>query len=194
MEYILLPLIEHIAEGMPQLSLVDEDYGQLEVIDEEGKEMYPITYPAVLIDLEQVDWSEVAGKSQMGEARLKIRLIIDCYDDTHASSGTLYRIQERGERADAHREQVLYGQPRHQDLPRDLHLPNFGGYHPSNRVGWRSSVDSHTALFLGPRNPVNSLFGASEGVSLPLIMERSICKMVPSAIKNSCSRISNTAE
>ena len=97
MEYILLPLIEHIAEGMPQLSLVDEDYGQLEVIDEEGKEMYPITYPAVLIDLEQVDWSEVAGKSQMGEARLKIRLIIDCYDDTHASSGTLYRIQERAE-------------------------------------------------------------------------------------------------
>lgn len=97
MEYILLPLIEHIAEGMPQLSLVDEDYGQLEVIDEEGKEMYPITYPAVLIDLEQVDWGEVAGKSQMGEARLKIRLIIDCYDDTHASSGTLYRIQERAE-------------------------------------------------------------------------------------------------
>lgn len=97
MEYILLPLIEHIAEGMPQLSLVDEDYGQLEVIDEEGREMYPITYPAVLIDLEQVDWSELAGKSQMGEARLKIRLIIDCYDDTHASSGTLYRIQERAE-------------------------------------------------------------------------------------------------
>nr|DAJ32243.1 MAG TPA: hypothetical protein [Caudoviricetes sp.]DAM81212.1 MAG TPA: hypothetical protein [Caudoviricetes sp.]DAX19980.1 MAG TPA: hypothetical protein [Caudoviricetes sp.] len=29
---------------------------------------------------------------------------------------------------------------------------------------------------------------------MPLIMERSICKIVPSAIKNSCSRISNTAE
>lgn len=97
MEYILLPLIEHIAEGMPQLSLVDEDYGQLEVIDEEGKEMYPITYPAVLIDLEQVDWESVEGDVQFGIVRLKARLIIDCYDDTHASSGTLYRIQERAE-------------------------------------------------------------------------------------------------
>ena len=77
--------------------MVDEDYGQLEVIDDDGREMYPITYPAVLIDLEQVDWSELAGKSQMGEARLKIRLIIDCYDDTHSGSGTEVRIIEREE-------------------------------------------------------------------------------------------------
>ena len=95
MEYLILPIIQHVAGGLPELSLVDEDYGQLEVIDDDGREMYPITYPAVLIDLEQVDWSELSGKSQMGEARLKIRLIIDCYDDTHSGSGTEGRIIDR---------------------------------------------------------------------------------------------------
>lgn len=97
MEYILLPLLERLSEGMPELMLVDEDYGQLEVVDEEGKEMYPITYPAVLLDLEQVDWEGVQGRSQYGTARLKARLVIDCYDDTHMGSATSERIRERAE-------------------------------------------------------------------------------------------------
>ena len=97
MEHLILPIIQHLAKGMPELSLVDEDYGQLEVIDENGKQMYPITYPAVLVDLEQVEWSNVSGGSQLGEARLKARLIIDCYEDTHIGSNTDLFIQQREE-------------------------------------------------------------------------------------------------
>ena len=61
MEYLILPIIQHISNGMPELMVVDEDYGQLEVVDDEGKLMYELTYPAVLVDLEQVDWSEIQG-------------------------------------------------------------------------------------------------------------------------------------
>lgn len=108
MEYLILPIIQHISNGMPELMVVDEDYGQLEVVDDDGKLMYELTYPAVLVDLEQVDWSEIQGGSQFGEARIKARLIIDCYEDTHIGSGTELFIQQREEmRARMH--QLLQG-------------------------------------------------------------------------------------
>lgn len=97
MEYLLSKLVGYIASEMPELSLVDEDYGQLEALDQTDRDMYPLTYPAVLIEPSRVDWSHLQGDSQKGIATLRIRLIIDCYDDTHAGSGTTLRIIEREE-------------------------------------------------------------------------------------------------
>ena len=51
MELLLYHLINHIKESMPSLSLVDEDYGQLEAIDKEDVDTYPVTFPCVLIDI-----------------------------------------------------------------------------------------------------------------------------------------------
>ncbi len=97
MELLLHSLIKEIAEKMPQLSLIDEDYGQLENIDEDNKDMYPITFPCVLLDAPSVDWSYIQGNSQKGEATIRVRLIIDCYDDTHFGSDTTHKIIERHE-------------------------------------------------------------------------------------------------
>ena len=97
MEYLLSNMVAHIAREMPELILVDEDYGQLENLDDDGRQMYPITYPAVLIEPSHVDWSHLEGDSQKGEATLRVRLIIDCYDDTHSGSGTEFSIKEREE-------------------------------------------------------------------------------------------------
>lgn len=97
MEYLLSKTIRYIAEAMPELLLVDEDYGQLENLDQSNKDMYPLVYPAVLIEPSEVSWSELKGDSQIGEATLRTRLIIDCYDDHHAGSGSEYRILEREE-------------------------------------------------------------------------------------------------
>lgn len=47
-------LIEHIKEAMPDLLLVDEDYGQLDMIDSE-QDTYPLTMPAVLINADAVE-------------------------------------------------------------------------------------------------------------------------------------------
>lgn len=95
MELLLYRLISHIKENMSSLSLVDEDYGQLEAIDKEDVDMYPITFPAVLIDAPECEWSCINGKSQKGKATVGVKLIIDCYDDTHYGSGTTEAIQER---------------------------------------------------------------------------------------------------
>ncbi len=95
MELLLYHLIDHIREEMPELSLVDEDYGQLEAIDKVDMDTYPVTFPCVLIDIPETDWENLAGKSQKGKARIGVRLAVDCYDDTHYASGTMEAILER---------------------------------------------------------------------------------------------------
>lgn len=97
MELLLYHLIDHIKENMPSLSLVDEDYGQLEAIDKEDVDTYPVTFPCVLIDIPETDWSNLSGKSQKGKAKVNVRLVIDCYDDTHYGSGTEEKTLERAE-------------------------------------------------------------------------------------------------
>ena len=45
MEQFLLLMLRHIAEQLPELSLIDEDTGQLET----GEDTYPVTFPCVLV-------------------------------------------------------------------------------------------------------------------------------------------------
>lgn len=90
MEALITNLIERIAVAMPELEVVDEDYGQLEMLDQENKDTYPLTYPAVLIEESSISWSNVSNLDQTGMATIRVRLIIDCYDDTHYRSGTTH--------------------------------------------------------------------------------------------------------
>lgn len=92
---MICKLVAHINEQMPELSMVDEDYGQLENLEDDNRDMYPITFPAVLIDNTETEWSNLSGRSQKGDALFRVRLIIDCYDDTHAECGTQFAVEER---------------------------------------------------------------------------------------------------
>ena len=92
---MICKLVAHINEQMPELSMVDEDYGQLENLEDDNRDMYPITFPAVLIENTETEWSNLAGRSQKGDAMFRVRLIIDCYDDTHAECGTQFAVEER---------------------------------------------------------------------------------------------------
>ena len=94
MEYLLYSLINEIKAKMPEISLVDEDYGQLEYIDSET-DTYPVTFPCVLLDAADVQWSNISGGSQKGNATIAVKLAIDCYDDTHYGSDTTDKILTR---------------------------------------------------------------------------------------------------
>ena len=84
---MLANIIEYLADAFgPQLSYIDEDYGQLEALDSEQTDTYPITFPAVLVNTEGVEWSNTAELGQTGTASIRIRLVLDCYDDTHATA------------------------------------------------------------------------------------------------------------
>ena len=101
MESILVNMIDHIARALPWVRTVDEDYGQLEALDNEQLDMYPLAYPAVLIDLPGTEWTDTGDVAQRGTCEVRVRLILDCYDDTHAGSQTTDRIMQREEKRKA---------------------------------------------------------------------------------------------
>ena len=93
MEEIFIAIMEHIAETMPELSYIDEDYGQLEPT--EDQDSYPVTFPCVLIGNTESDWTDIGYGVQKSESLVTVRLAIDCYDDTHYTSGTYQKVRER---------------------------------------------------------------------------------------------------
>lgn len=95
MENVLADLIQLIGQNMPEIRLVDEDYGQFENLDENGEWMYPLVFPAVLIEEQETSWSNIEGLNQKGDTTIRVRLLIDCYDDTHYTSGTIEKVNER---------------------------------------------------------------------------------------------------
>ena len=46
-----------VADGMLELTLVDEDYGQLQT----DEDTYPVTFPCVLISVDKVDWETITS-------------------------------------------------------------------------------------------------------------------------------------
>lgn len=93
MDELFSLFIQRISEWMPELTLVDEDYGQLEAGLEE--ETYPVTFPCVLIGNLEADWENFTGGGQRGTVFFSVRLAVDCYDDTHYGSGTESKVAER---------------------------------------------------------------------------------------------------
>ena len=91
MEQILISILELISQEIPELSLVDEDYGQLET----EEDTYPVTFPCVLIGNMEADWEDIGLGAQKGIVTFTARLAIDCYDDTHIKSGTTEKVAKR---------------------------------------------------------------------------------------------------
>ena len=81
MEQLFLDILKRLGE-MDGISYVDEDYGQLQT----QEDTYPVTFPAILIDAPSVEWSEIGQLSQIGRVTLSVRLVLDCYHDTHYGS------------------------------------------------------------------------------------------------------------
>jgi hypothetical protein len=91
MTQIFTSIMQRVASAMPALSLIDEDYGQLET----NTDTYPVTFPCCLIGNADTDWQDLTGSVQRGDATITVRLAIDCYDDTHFSSDTFDRVVQR---------------------------------------------------------------------------------------------------
>lgn len=92
MDEIFINIMERVAGQMPDLSLIDEDYGQLEMAEED---QYPVTFPCVLIGNVEAEWRDQGLNNQKGVALVTVRLAVDCYDDTHYSSGTYEKVKKR---------------------------------------------------------------------------------------------------
>ena len=72
MEEIFTSILNLISREMPELSLVDEDYGQLET----AEDTYPVTFPCALIGNMEADWDEVGMGVQKGVVQHGLPLIV----------------------------------------------------------------------------------------------------------------------
>ena len=85
MEELFIKILQLITEEMPELSLVDEDYGQLET----EEDTYPVSFPCVLIGNVEADWNDIGMGTQMGVVKMSARLA------THYGAGTEDKVAER---------------------------------------------------------------------------------------------------
>lgn len=92
MEELFLKVSGRLAQQMPELTLIDEDCGQLQLSGDQDE--YPVTFPCVLIDMGQIDWQQNSGALR-GRGNLVIKLAFDCYEDTHYAAGTTAHLHQR---------------------------------------------------------------------------------------------------
>jgi len=67
MEQIIINIMRQLAEDMPDISLIDEDYGQLET----DEDTYPVTFPCLLVGNLNIDWSDTKS-GQRGVAGMRL--------------------------------------------------------------------------------------------------------------------------
>lgn len=104
MEHLLYDIINRIGTNMPEIRTIDEDYGQLQMLEQEGRDSYPLVFPAILIDAPETQWENIGGLSQKGVCTFSVKLCIDCYDDTHYRSNQIDMILIRDKtRRELHR-------------------------------------------------------------------------------------------
>lgn len=86
MEHLLTSIIGRLESvgGSLGLSYIDEEYGQVEFLDYEDRDTYPVTFPCVLVDCQGEQWAQAGDGMQKGVATVNVNVYIDCYDDTHA--------------------------------------------------------------------------------------------------------------
>jgi len=81
--------------GVPALTLIDEDYGQVEAMVNGSGDTYPITFPAALIGNMSIDWKDIGGGVQTGRCQFSVRLFCECLQDSHKGSGTESSMRDR---------------------------------------------------------------------------------------------------
>lgn len=77
---ILIDLQERISSEVPEISYIDQDLGQLGQTGEH--ERPPLSYPAVLIDFPNSDFSEISSGAQLGAVPISFQLIFAPYSQT----------------------------------------------------------------------------------------------------------------
>lgn len=91
MEELIYQISECIQGNLPEVITVDEDYGQLNI---EENESFGFPTPAVLIGTPETVWESQGPKTQRGKCTVRISLLLDCINGAYGSTAVermLYR-------------------------------------------------------------------------------------------------------
>lgn len=73
---------ELLEAEIPELRWVDIEAGQLDALDDN----YPVSYPAVWVDVQNIDWRNTGYGVDHGTVTINFRVALDIYNDTHTGA------------------------------------------------------------------------------------------------------------
>jgi len=77
---IIRDLQKRISAEVPEINYIDQDLGQLGQTDENNRPA--LSYPAILIDFPDSNYTELADGAQLGAVPITLQLIMDTYSQT----------------------------------------------------------------------------------------------------------------
>lgn len=77
-----------LRDKLTGLGTIDADKGQLV----NPEQAYPLNYPAVLIDLDNIDWKDLGQKTQKGSGTIGITVAVQTTGQTHQNAPGLDRF------------------------------------------------------------------------------------------------------
>lgn len=83
-------LCDHLRAAVPALGTIDIDMSQLDYEDGE-----PIKYPAVFIDLENVNWTDLGGGIQKGPGTLRFTVAVEVSEESYEGAAGRENMLER---------------------------------------------------------------------------------------------------
>ncbi len=78
-------IADHLRDKLPALRTIDADKGQLA----DPEKAYPLLFPAVLIDLDNIDWSNQGNHVQNGKCNIAITVAVLPVNQSHQDSPTI---------------------------------------------------------------------------------------------------------
>jgi len=82
--------IQERLQTIPRLSFIDHEYGQLEYYDRENGKP-PVTFPCVLIDIDQATFTDNSDNGQLGNCIVILRLGFPPYSATSQNTPQAYK-------------------------------------------------------------------------------------------------------
>ncbi len=79
MDVLYEKLVKRYVQKIPEIKWIDWDSGQLEAFDTN----YPVHFPCILIDLEQIEWKSVGNDLQVGNVTVNLRIAFKLWTDTN---------------------------------------------------------------------------------------------------------------
>ncbi len=86
-------IADRLRANIPGLKTIDADTGQLA----DPEKAYPLLFPAVLIDLDNIDWSTLGNKMQSGKSNIAITVAVLPVNQSHQDSPTIEGFVEQME-------------------------------------------------------------------------------------------------
>ncbi len=79
MDVLFSKLVERYKQFVPEVKWIDWDSGQLD----NPEYNYPVHFPCILIDFENIEWKNVSQRVQVGNVLVNIRVAFRLWTDTN---------------------------------------------------------------------------------------------------------------